>query len=222
MDFKFLFQLIGVFFILWLLGGGLDRIENKNNPFIKPIEFNEQSDVYSLDEASDTELVTAVADTNVKLPNSPFNTNTSSSEESESGFTETQINQTGSPYNGWKFVSANNQFAIALPQGWYAIAKPKLGDNARGEFSNGKIDITYEYGKSTNELAYEKTGTHEIVYGKIDGKNAKFVRPVNSFANTTGAYIKRSWGSDLTIVTNDELSPTEEDLVFAIIQTIQF
>lgn len=242
LDFKFLAGLVAVFFMLWFMGGGLSRQEAKEGPFLKPLSPVDSGEIYGPGEA-DGELGGLASDLSFANPFEDLNTpnifgdssNNTSTETTNTGTTLppspfSEINESynpkgeiaSGPYKGWKFIDVDDNFSVLLPPGWWGVRKTSMDSLSRGLFTNGDTKLSFEYGKDTNELRYEAFNTHQIIYGQIDGEPTKFVRPKNSFANVTGAFIKKSRRKELTITTNDALDKTEENLIFAIIQTVRF
>ncbi len=124
-------------------------------------------------------------------------------------------------HTGWKIENKKN-FAFLTPPGWITSSTGNLSNTEFGEITNGTITLNYQYGREVNTLDFEDNLDYSVAYGTVDGEWARFVKPKNTFAETTGAYIKKSRRKQLTIYTNDPLTPEEQTQVFEIINTVKF
>jgi len=134
--------------------------------------------------------------------------------------TKTEDLLTEGKYIGWKIQTGKN-FSFATPLVWTLQSSGTLEATEFGEITDGNIILQYQYGQNANQLNFENDPNYEIVFGKVNKQDAKFVRPKNSIAETTGAFIKRNKEKRITIFTNQELTAEQEKQVFEIINTIQ-
>lgn len=123
-------------------------------------------------------------------------------------------------YKNWKLEVKNN-FSFLTPPQWSSTSSGGFGDTEFGTITDGDIVLTYQYGREANTLNFENNPDYEVVYGKVHRRKAKFVRPLNAYAETTGAYIKKNKRKRISIFTNQELTPEQEKKVFEIINTVR-
>lgn len=134
--------------------------------------------------------------------------------------TEVENLLTEGEYSGWSIALRPN-FSFLTPPGWQANVSGNFGETEFGEITDGNIVLQYQYGPEANELLFEDNLSYEVVYGQVNGRWAKFVRPKVSTGETTGAFIKRNKKKRITVFTNEELTAEEEQEVFEIINTIK-
>jgi hypothetical protein len=134
--------------------------------------------------------------------------------------TEVENLLTEGEYSGWS-VALRPDFSFLTPPGWQASVTGNFEDTEFGEITDGDITLQYQYGPEANELLFEDNLSYEVVYGQVNGRQAKFVRPIVETGETTGAFIKRNRRKRITIFTNEELTPEQEQRVFEIINTIR-
>jgi len=134
--------------------------------------------------------------------------------------TEVENLLTEGVYTGWS-VALRPDFSFLTPPEWQARVTGNFEDTEFGEITNGNITLQYQYGPEANELLFEDNLSYEVVYGQVNGRQAKFVRPVTDTGETTGAFIKRNRRKRITVFTNEELTPEQEQEVFEIINTIR-
>lgn len=134
--------------------------------------------------------------------------------------TEVENILTDGQYQGWSIASRPN-FSFLTPPNWSTNSVGNFGETEFGEITNGEITLQYQYGPEANELLFEDDISYEIVHGKVRGEKAKFVRPRTDTAQTTGAFIAKNKRKRITVFTNEELNPEQEQRVFEIINTIQ-
>lgn len=124
-------------------------------------------------------------------------------------------------YVGWN-IQNKKDFAFLTPPNWSSTTKGSIDNVEYGEIKNENITLEYQYGKKVNPLDFENNEDYLVEYGKVNGQWARFVKPRNLFAQTTGAHIKKNFRKKITIFTNQKLTPEEERQVFEIINTIRF
>lgn len=178
-----------ILFVMWVVSGGPERIENKYNPFIEPlVEPLGDGETYGFG----SDLQTGVEDL-----------------------------LTEGSYTGWK-MQIQKSFAFLTPQGWTSKESGAYPETEFGTITNGDVVLQYQFGREVNELNFENDPSYEIVWGKIDGEPAKFVRPKTSQAEVTGAFIRKNRKKKITIYTTDQLTSEQEIEVFKIINTVRF
>lgn len=140
----------------------------------------------------------------------------------EGGSLQTNVEDvlTEGTYQGWSLHSKKS-FSFLTPPNWSTSSSGSFSETEFGEISNDEIQLQYQYGPDANPLDFENDLSYEIVYGKVNGRWARFVRPHDSFGQTTGAFIKRNKKKRITVFTNEELTQEQEQEVFEIINTIR-
>lgn len=123
-------------------------------------------------------------------------------------------------YVGWR-INLRKSFSFLTPPNWSSSVRGEFDGTEFGEITNGDITLLYQYGRDANQLDFENDPDYLVEYGTVNGRWARFVKPRNDFAETTGAFIKRSKRKRITIYTNQELSEEETRQVFEIINTIK-
>ena len=134
--------------------------------------------------------------------------------------TEVESILTEGEYRGWAIAQRPN-FSFLTPPNWSTSLVGNFDETEFGEITDGEITLQYQYGPEANQLLFENDLSYEIVYGEVNGRRAKFVRPRTDNAQTTGAFIKKNKRKQITVFTNEELTPQEEEQVFQIINTIK-
>lgn len=80
-------------------------------------------------------------------------------------------------------------FNIEVPEDWQNI--PQQGyDSKVGIISNGKDDLTYDYGWHSYNFDNETSDTHTRTNTNIDGKEALIVQPKKKGDGIIGVYIE--------------------------------
>lgn len=123
-------------------------------------------------------------------------------------------------YLGWTLENKGS-FSFLTPPGWTQVSTGNIDRTEFGTISNGDITLTYQYGPDANSLNFENRIDHEVAFGKVHGRKTKFVKPKEGMLGTTGANIRRNKRKQISIFTNQKLSPIEQEQVFQIIGSIK-
>src|SRR5690606_41269789 len=68
------------------------------------------------------------------------------------------------------------QFTIEVPANWESFSSQGY-DSKVGGITNGKVELTYDYGWYSNNFENETTATHIRTVTTIDGKPSLIVQP---------------------------------------------
>ncbi len=123
-------------------------------------------------------------------------------------------------HTGWT-IRDKGSFSFLTPPSWSTNIVGNFDGTEFGKITNGTITLDYQYGRDANELEYDNDPDYDVAYGTVNKRWARFVKPNNDFAETTGAFIKKNKRKRITVYTNEKLTPEEELQVFEIISTIK-
>lgn len=177
-----------VLFVMWIISGGPERMENKTNPLLNPPEtYDGDFSVYG-----------------------------------EGGKIQTGVEKiiTEGIYKGWNLEDRIN-FSFLTPPNWSTRVKGNFSGTEFGEIKSQTVTLEYQYGRDINKLEFEKDPNYLVEYGRVNKRWTRFVKPKNDFGEITGAYIKKNKRKQITIYTNQKLTPEQEKEVFEIINTIK-
>src|SRR5690606_31134531 len=110
------------------------------------------------------------------------------------------------------------EFSIEVPADWDSF-KLQGYDSKVGGISNGKMVLTYDYGRYSNDFQNETVETCHRTVTTIDGKPELIVQPINKGTGIIGVYIEVSGPMRFSLMGRDI---KDEEKVLRIFQSIRF
>jgi len=109
-------------------------------------------------------------------------------------------------------------FTIEVPANWRSFSSQGY-DSQVGGITNGKVELTYDYGWYSNNFESETTATHIRTETTIDGKPALIVQPIKKGKGIIGVYIEVGGPIRFSLMGRDI---DEEDKIRKIFQSVKF
>jgi hypothetical protein len=120
----------------------------------------------------------------------------------------------------WLKVDAG-PFSILAPSGWQFRQLQGI-DSYVGEFVDGSIVLTFDFGRYSNPLKEEKKPAYVVIHKSIDGRRAKIVSPRIPGHGVTGVYFRNVGDSNALTLFGQDLTSTQQELALKIFDTLRF
>lgn len=110
------------------------------------------------------------------------------------------------------------EFTIEVPANWESFSRQGY-DSKVGGITNGKIELTYDYGWYSSNFENKTTATHIRTETTIDGKPALIVQPIKKGNGIIGVYIEVGGPIRFNLMGRDIKN---EDAVRKIFESVKF
>jgi hypothetical protein len=110
------------------------------------------------------------------------------------------------------------QFTLDVPAHWKSFTSQGY-DSKTGGITNGKDELTYDYGWYAYDFKNETSATHTRTSITIDGNPALLVRPIEKGKGTIGVFIQVDSQNKFNLSGQDI---QDEDTVIKIFESVRF
>ncbi|PVY38380.1 hypothetical protein [Pontibacter virosus] len=109
-------------------------------------------------------------------------------------------------------------FTIEAPSNWESFTSQGY-DSKTGGITNGKDELTYDYGWYAYDFKNETTATHTRTSTTIDGRPALIVKPIEKGKGVIGVFIQVDSQNKFNL---SGLDIKDEDTVLKIFESVKF
>ncbi|MBF9252310.1 hypothetical protein I2I11_03305 [Pontibacter sp. 172403-2] len=110
------------------------------------------------------------------------------------------------------------EFRVDVPANWESFTSQGY-DSKAGGITNGKDELTYDYGWYSYDFKNETTATHTRTSTIIDGKPALIVKPIEKGKGVIGVFMQVDSRNKLSLSGKDIKN---EDTAIKIFESIKF